>query len=77
MVQPGAAYVSELCCLGGLHGLSESRAPHPRTRVGRYQRVVGEKHRSYAATLNNLGLVFLAQAQQAGKKVEAAGFLHK
>jgi hypothetical protein len=44
----------------------------------RYKNIVGENHRSYAATLNNLGLVYLAQAQQAeGKRVQQLGFLDR
>lgn len=42
----------------------------------RYKTIVGEKHRSYAATLNNLGLVYLAQAQKASK-LEAMGMLDR
>lgn len=45
----------------------------------RYKHTVGEQHRSYAATLNNLGLVFLAQVQQAeaqGKgRMQTMGYL--
>lgn len=41
----------------------------------RYRQTVGEKHRSYAATLNNLGLLFLSQAQQAQGKMEAQEYL--
>jgi hypothetical protein len=42
----------------------------------RYKQIVGEKHRSYAATLNNLGLVYLTQATQA-HKLQAMGLLDR
>jgi tetratricopeptide (TPR) repeat protein len=46
----------------------------------KYKKIVGTSHRSYAATLNNLGLVFLSQAQQAeskgsGNKLQSMGYL--
>lgn len=54
---------------------------HQRRRPRRYKHTVGETHRSYAATLNNLGLVFLAQVQQAeaqGKgRMQTMGYLDR
>lgn len=60
---------------------SNPSSPSSSSICARYKHTVGEQHRSYAATLNNLGLVFLAQAQQAeaqGKgKMQSSGYLER
>lgn len=43
----------------------------------RYKHITGEKHRSYASTLNNLGLVYLAQAVQSQSKVQQMGLFDR
>lgn len=74
-----ASCLSNIALMHKMQNELEEAVHYYAMALDKYNRAVGTRQRSYATTLNNLGLLYLSQAQQAeqnpGQKLQALGHL--